>query len=59
MDIRYAYPNHHIFRRIRKLDYYNASFELDKLEYVTDLFSRLVSTFGDRVFTDLPRPRPK
>lgn len=55
MDIRYAYPNHHLLSRIKRLSYYNATFDLDPLEHISDLMPRLISAFGDKVFDDLPR----
>lgn len=55
MDIRYAYPNHHLFKRISSLSYFDPSFELSKTEHISDLVPRMVATFGDRVFADLPK----
>lgn len=55
MDIRYAYPSHHLLRRLRKLEYVDESFPLDPLEHISDLITRLVDKFGDRVFNDLPK----
>jgi Alw26I/Eco31I/Esp3I family type II restriction endonuclease len=54
MDIRYAYPAHHVITRIQKLEYVDDSFPLDRFEHISDLLTRMVERFGNRVFDDLP-----
>jgi Alw26I/Eco31I/Esp3I family type II restriction endonuclease len=54
MDIRYAYPNSHLLRRLRSLPYIGDDFPLDPLEHISDLVERLAEQFGDRILTDLP-----
>lgn len=55
LDLRYAYPSHYLMRRIHKLEYVGEGFEVSRLEHITDLVARLVETFGERVFKDLPQ----
>jgi Alw26I/Eco31I/Esp3I family type II restriction endonuclease len=55
MDIRYSYPNFHLLSRIRRLPFFDPSFELDTLQHITELIPRLVSAFGEEVFRALPR----
>lgn len=55
LEIAYAYPNEHIFSRIRKLPYIDETFELSEVEHVCDLLGRLDERFGSKIFEDLPR----
>lgn len=55
LEIAYAYPNEHLFQRLRKLQYVDASFDLSETEHICDLLERLHHSFGDKLFEDLPR----
>jgi len=55
LSIRYVYPNLLLIRRLRKLPYIDEDFALNPLEHISELVSRLVERFGDRVFKDLPQ----
>lgn len=53
MDIRYAYPQQKLLRKIGKLFYIKKSFNLEPLEHITSLITNLHKAFGDRIFQDL------
>ena len=55
LEIAYAYPNEHLFSRIRKLPYIDETFELSEVEHVCDLLGRLYERFGSKIFEDLHR----
>ncbi|PJK07677.1 Alw26I/Eco31I/Esp3I family type II restriction endonuclease [Lysobacteraceae bacterium NML95-0200] len=55
LDIAYAYPNEHLFARIRKLPYIDETFELSEVEHICDLIGRLDERFGARIYNDLPQ----
>lgn len=55
LQIAYAYPNEHLFARIRKLPYVDDTFELSEVEHVCDLLARLDERFGSRIYDDLPK----
>jgi Alw26I/Eco31I/Esp3I family type II restriction endonuclease len=55
LEIAYAYPNEHLFTRIRKLPYIDETFELSEVEHVCDLLGRLDERFGSKIFEDLPK----
>jgi Alw26I/Eco31I/Esp3I family type II restriction endonuclease len=54
MDIRYAYPNAILLKRIECLDFIDESFPVDPLEHITSFVTRLVEQFGDQAFVALP-----
>lgn len=53
MDIGYAYPNEHLFKRIRKLPYYEEIFNLSEVEHICQLISRMENNFGSKIYNDL------
>ncbi len=55
LQIAYAYPNEHLFARIRKLPYIDDTFELSEVEHVCDLLARLDERFGSKLYDDLPK----
>lgn len=55
LEIAYAYPNEHLFRRIRKLPYIDETFPLSEVEHICDLLARLEEQFGSRIYNDLPK----
>ncbi|PJK06626.1 Alw26I/Eco31I/Esp3I family type II restriction endonuclease [Lysobacteraceae bacterium NML71-0210] len=55
LQIAYAYPNEHLFARIRKLSYIDDTFELSEVEHVCDLLARLDERFGSKLYDDLPK----
>lgn len=55
LEIAYAYPNEHLFTRIRKLPYIDETFELSEIEHVCDLLARLDERFGSKIYEDLPK----
>jgi Alw26I/Eco31I/Esp3I family type II restriction endonuclease len=54
LDIAYAYPNEHLLRRIRKLSYFDETFDLSEVEHICDLLARLDKKFGSQIYEDLP-----
>lgn len=54
MEIRYAYPREALLNRIRRLEYLEEDFRLDRLEHIADLVRRLHSCYGKRIMDDLP-----
>jgi len=55
LEIAYAYPNEHLFGRMRKLPYIDETFELSEVEHVCDLLARLDERFGVKIYEDLPK----
>ncbi|WP_026052066.1 Alw26I/Eco31I/Esp3I family type II restriction endonuclease [Herbaspirillum rubrisubalbicans] len=55
LEIAYAYPNEHLFGRIRKLRYIDETFELSEVEHICDLLARLDERFGAKIYDDLPK----
>lgn len=55
LEIAYAYPNEHLFGRLRKLPYIDDTFELSEVEHVCDLLARLDERFGEKIYADLPK----
>lgn len=55
LEIAYAYPNEHLFQRLRKLRYIGSTFEFSETEHICDLIQRLHHNFGEIIFDDLPR----
>jgi Alw26I/Eco31I/Esp3I family type II restriction endonuclease len=53
LEIAYAYPNEHFFRRIKKLPYVNDNFQLSEVEHICELLERMHKNFGDKIFGDL------
>jgi Alw26I/Eco31I/Esp3I family type II restriction endonuclease len=53
MDIRYAYPNSNLIKRIQNLPYVDESFPLDELEHILELVPRMVEQLGNQVLNDL------
>jgi len=54
MDLRYAYPSQALLRRISELSYSDETFQLDPLEHITDLVTRMTDRYGEQVFSALP-----
>ncbi len=54
LNIAYAYPNQHLFARIKRLPYIDDTFELSIIEHVCDLLNRLEDKFGPKIYNDLP-----
>lgn len=53
MELSYSYPNAHLFARIRKLDFFDDSFELSETEHIIELVSRLDYSFGKKIYNHL------
>ncbi len=54
MDIRYAYPSKILKSRILKLPYVDESFFSESFEHIKDIISRLIDTYVDSIYYDLP-----
>lgn len=55
LEIAYAYPNEHLFSRLRKLPYIDETFELSAIEHISDLLARLDERFGSKIYDDIPK----
>jgi Alw26I/Eco31I/Esp3I family type II restriction endonuclease len=55
MELKFVYPSERLIHRLKKLGYVDETFPLESFERITDMVIRLVETFGDKAFADLPK----
>jgi len=55
MDIRYSYPSYHLVNRLKKLDFINDHFSIDKLEHISFVVKLLFQRYGKKFLSSLPK----
>ncbi|PSB28671.1 Alw26I/Eco31I/Esp3I family type II restriction endonuclease [Chlorogloea sp. CCALA 695] len=55
MELRYVYPSNSLNKRVKQLSYIDDTFPVVAFEHIESLVTRLVESFGEQVFSALPR----